>query len=83
AIHGKLNDDWFNGTSEDEDDLEGILYYLKPRSYDGFIYLDNEAYNKRRFRLLGLTYEEPPSVLIKKVKVTRYTISPEEIYTKV
>ncbi|GJY50180.1 reverse transcriptase domain-containing protein [Tanacetum coccineum] len=59
-IHDKLNDDWFNGTSEDEDDLEGILDYLKPRSYDGFIDLDNEAYNKSRCRLLGLTYEEPP-----------------------
>ncbi|GJY88635.1 zinc knuckle CX2CX4HX4C containing protein, partial [Tanacetum coccineum] len=25
AIHDKLNDDWFNNTSKDEDDLEGIL----------------------------------------------------------
>ncbi|GKA61403.1 reverse transcriptase domain-containing protein [Tanacetum coccineum] len=48
AIHDKLNDGWFKGTSEDEDDLEGIIDYLKPRSYDGFIDLDNEAYNKRR-----------------------------------
>ncbi|GJX44026.1 retrovirus-related pol polyprotein from transposon TNT 1-94 [Tanacetum coccineum] len=46
--------------SEDEDDLEGILDYLEPRSYDGLIDLDNEAYNKRKCRLLGLTYEEPP-----------------------
>ncbi|GJU00364.1 hypothetical protein Tco_1110702 [Tanacetum coccineum] len=84
AIHHKLNDDWFNGTSEDEDDLEGVLDYLKPRSYNGFIDLDDEAYNKRRCRLLGTTYEEPPlPILIKKVKVTRYTVGPEEIYTKV
>ncbi|GJR37085.1 zinc knuckle CX2CX4HX4C containing protein [Tanacetum coccineum] len=48
AIHDKLHDDWFNNTSEDEDDLEGILDNLKPRSYDGFIELDDEAYNKRR-----------------------------------
>ncbi|GJS52920.1 hypothetical protein Tco_0626282 [Tanacetum coccineum] len=60
AIHDKLNDDWLNSTSEDEDDLEGILDYLKPRSYDGFINLDNKSYNKKRCRLLGLTYEEPP-----------------------
>ncbi|GJY63602.1 hypothetical protein Tco_0465062 [Tanacetum coccineum] len=51
VIHDKLNNDWFNNTSEDEDDLEGILDYLKPRSYDGFIDLDDEAYNKRRFSL--------------------------------
>ncbi|GKB86299.1 hypothetical protein Tco_0958571, partial [Tanacetum coccineum] len=60
AIHDKLNDDWFNVTSEYEDDLEGILDYLKPGSYDGFIDLDNEAYNKKKCRLLGLTYKEPP-----------------------
>ncbi|GJS34240.1 reverse transcriptase domain-containing protein [Tanacetum coccineum] len=48
AIHDKLNDGWFKDTSEDEADLEGIINYLKPRSYDGFIDLDNKAYNKRR-----------------------------------
>nr|GEZ08763.1 hypothetical protein [Tanacetum cinerariifolium] len=82
AIHGKLNDDWFNNTSEDEDDLERILDYLKPRSYDGFIDLDNEAYNKRRCKLLGMAYKEPTLILMEKVKVTRYTIGPGEIYTK-
>ncbi|GKB14217.1 zinc knuckle CX2CX4HX4C containing protein [Tanacetum coccineum] len=83
AIHDKLNDDWFNGTSEDEDDLEGILDYLEPRSYYGLIDLYHEAYNKRKCRLLGLTYKEPPPILIEKVKVTRYTIRLEEIYIKV
>ncbi|GJX55653.1 protein kinase-like domain, concanavalin A-like lectin/glucanase domain protein [Tanacetum coccineum] len=66
-----------------EDDLEGILDYLKPRSYDGFIDLDDEAYNKRRCKLLGMTYEEPNPILIEKAKVTRYIIGPGETYTKV
>nr|GEX76374.1 hypothetical protein [Tanacetum cinerariifolium] len=83
VIHDKLNNDWFNNTSEDDEDLEGILDYLKPRSYDGFIDLDDEAYNKRRCRLLGMTYEEPTPILIKKAKVTRYTVVPGETYTKV
>ncbi|GKB40612.1 hypothetical protein Tco_0885554 [Tanacetum coccineum] len=83
AIHDKLNNDWFNNTIEDEDDLEGILGYLKPRSYGGFIDLDDEAYNKRRCRLLGMTYEEPTLILIEKAKVTRYTVGPGEAYTKV
>ncbi|GKA24963.1 hypothetical protein Tco_0710996 [Tanacetum coccineum] len=83
AIHDKLNDDWFNNTSKDEDDLEGILDYLEPRSYDGFINLDDEAYNKRRCKSLGMTYKEPTPILMEKVKVTRYTIGPGEIYTKV
>ncbi|GJS94017.1 zinc knuckle CX2CX4HX4C containing protein [Tanacetum coccineum] len=78
VIHEKLNNNWFNNTSADEDDLEGILDYLKPRSYDGFIDLDDEAYNKRRCRLLGMTYEEPTLILIKKAKVTRYTVGPGE-----
>nr|GEZ31302.1 hypothetical protein [Tanacetum cinerariifolium] len=47
-IHDKLNDDCFNNTSEDEHELEGILDYLEPRSYDEFINLEDEAYNKRR-----------------------------------
>ncbi|GJW59975.1 hypothetical protein Tco_0109310 [Tanacetum coccineum] len=82
VMHDKLNNDWFN-TSEYEDDLEGILDYLKPRSYDGFIDLDDEAYNKRRCRLLGMTYEEPTLILIEKAKVTRYIVGPGETYTKV
>ncbi|GJR88094.1 reverse transcriptase domain-containing protein [Tanacetum coccineum] len=32
AIHDKFNDDWFKDTSEDEDDLEGIIDYLEPKS---------------------------------------------------
>ncbi|GJZ45800.1 hypothetical protein Tco_0593396 [Tanacetum coccineum] len=83
AIQDKLNDDWFNNTSEDEDDLEGILDYLEPRSYDGFIDLDDIAYNKRRCKLFGMTYEEPTPILIKKVKVSRYTVGPGSLYKEV
>ncbi|GKA56234.1 hypothetical protein Tco_0755306 [Tanacetum coccineum] len=83
AIHDKLNDWMVLCTSEDEDDLEGILDYLEPKSYDGLIDLDYEAYNKRKRRLLRLTYTEPPLILIEKVKITRYTIGPKDIYTKV
>ncbi|GJS53637.1 hypothetical protein Tco_0626999 [Tanacetum coccineum] len=81
VIHDKLSDDWFNNTSEDEDNLEGILDYL--RSYDGFIDLDDEAYNKRRCKLLRMTFEEPNPILIEKAKVTRYIIGTGETYTKV
>nr|GEZ96568.1 hypothetical protein [Tanacetum cinerariifolium] len=82
VIHDKLNNDWFNNTSEAEDDLEGILDNLKPISYDGFIDLDGEAYNNRRCILLGMTYEEPTLILIKNAKVTRYTVGLGETYTK-
>ncbi|GKC14692.1 hypothetical protein Tco_1011474 [Tanacetum coccineum] len=37
------------GTSDDEDDIEGIIDYLEPTSYEGFIDLDDEEYNKRQW----------------------------------
>ncbi|GKA62762.1 hypothetical protein Tco_0762281 [Tanacetum coccineum] len=79
----KLDESWFNGTSEDVDDLEVILDYLEQKSYDGFFNLDDKAYNERKCRLLGLTYGEPPPILIEKVKVSRCFIGPKETYTKV
>ncbi|GJZ31944.1 hypothetical protein Tco_0576991 [Tanacetum coccineum] len=75
-------EEWFKGTSNDEDDIEGIIDYLKPTSYDGFIDLDEEEYNKRRCRLLGMPYIEPPPIIVEQVKITRYSIRPGEIYTK-
>ncbi|GJR68479.1 hypothetical protein Tco_0014544 [Tanacetum coccineum] len=71
GIYDKLNNDWFNGTSDDEDDFEGILDYLEPSSYDGFIDLDIEAYNERRCRLLGLTYDSLSKELEFKVSSAR------------
>ncbi|GJY29550.1 hypothetical protein Tco_0405317 [Tanacetum coccineum] len=45
-IHN-LHKEWFNGTSDDEEIIEGIIDYLEPTSYDGFVDLDEEEYNKR------------------------------------
>ncbi|GJZ97005.1 hypothetical protein Tco_0669339 [Tanacetum coccineum] len=70
------------GTSDDEDDIEGIIDYLKPTSYDGFIDLDEEEYNKRRCRILGMLYTEPLPIIIEQVKITRYSLRPGEVYTK-
>ncbi|GJR54744.1 hypothetical protein Tco_1405265 [Tanacetum coccineum] len=36
VVLDKLEGAWFNGTSEEENDLEGIIDYLEPKSYDGF-----------------------------------------------
>nr|GEY11393.1 hypothetical protein [Tanacetum cinerariifolium] len=81
-IISKLHEEWFKVMSDDEDDIEGIIDYLKPISYDGFIDLEGKAYKKRRSKLLGMPYIEPPPIIIKKVKITRYNIGPEEVYTK-
>ncbi|GKC54119.1 hypothetical protein Tco_1076864 [Tanacetum coccineum] len=41
TIINKLHDEWFKGTDEDDDDLEGIIDYLEPTLYDRFIDLDD------------------------------------------
>ncbi|GJV50647.1 hypothetical protein Tco_1446388 [Tanacetum coccineum] len=80
-IHN-IHEEWFKGTSDDEDDIEGIIDYLKPTSYDRFIDLNGEEYNKRRCRLLGMPYIEPLPIIIEQVKITRYSLGPGEVYTK-
>ncbi|GJR35246.1 hypothetical protein Tco_1210930 [Tanacetum coccineum] len=82
-VRNKLDDEWFNNTNEDKDDLEGILDYLEPRLDNRYINLDNEAYNEKMGKLLGMTYKEPTPILIKNVKITRYSVGPGGIYTKV
>ncbi|GJR07673.1 hypothetical protein Tco_0790325 [Tanacetum coccineum] len=54
----KYIEEAFMRISDDEDDIEGIINYLEPTSYDGFIDLDEEEYNKRRCRLLGMTIQK-------------------------
>ncbi|GKB41436.1 hypothetical protein Tco_0886378, partial [Tanacetum coccineum] len=47
----KLDDGWFSGTVKDEDDLDGIINYLELKSYDGFIDVDNKAYEERMYTI--------------------------------
>ncbi|GJR46879.1 hypothetical protein Tco_1314982 [Tanacetum coccineum] len=82
-VINNLHDEWFKGTSNNEDDIEGIIDYLEPTSYDGFIDLDEEEYNKRRCRLLGMPYIAPLPLIIEQVEITRYSLGPGEVYTKV
>ncbi|GJT16163.1 hypothetical protein Tco_0874869 [Tanacetum coccineum] len=83
TIINKLHDEWFKGTHEGDEDLEGIIDYLKPTLYDGFIDSDNEEFKERKCRLLEMPYIKPPPILIEEVKVTRYRVGPGEVYTKI
>nr|GEZ08705.1 hypothetical protein [Tanacetum cinerariifolium] len=67
---------------DDEDGIAGIIDYLKPTSYEGFIDLDDEEYNNKRCKLLGMPYIKPLPIIIKQVKITRYSLGPGEVYTK-
>ncbi|GKD78601.1 RNA-directed DNA polymerase, eukaryota, reverse transcriptase zinc-binding domain protein [Tanacetum coccineum] len=82
TINNKLHDEWFKGTDEDDDDLEGIIDYLEPTLYDGFIDSDDEEYKEKKCTLLGTPYIKPPPIFIEKVNVTRYSIGPREVYRK-
>ncbi|GJY24240.1 hypothetical protein Tco_0397898 [Tanacetum coccineum] len=76
-VYDKLDDDWFNGTVIDEEDLDRIVDYLELKSYDGFIDVDDKAYKKKRCEFLGMTYETPTPILIEKVEITRAELMKE------
>ncbi|GJX16099.1 hypothetical protein Tco_0216931 [Tanacetum coccineum] len=59
AIVNKLPEEWFLEVSKDKDDMEGIIDYLEPILYDGFIDHNDEAYKQKRNKLLGMPYTEP------------------------
>ncbi|GJT10622.1 hypothetical protein Tco_0857664 [Tanacetum coccineum] len=82
AMVNKLPEEWFSGVSEDKDDLEGIIDYLEPTLYDGFIDPDDEAYKQRRNKLLGMPYTEPPPILQEEAEITRYNLGAGEVFTK-
>nr|GEW00629.1 hypothetical protein [Tanacetum cinerariifolium] len=75
TVLNKLHDEWFKGTYEDDDDLEGIIDYLKPTLYEGFVDSDDEEYKERKCRLLGMTYIKPLPILIEKVSAVRRQLS--------
>ncbi|GJV13532.1 hypothetical protein Tco_1355073 [Tanacetum coccineum] len=72
-----------DGCGENDDDLEGIIDYLELTLYVGFIDSDDEEYKERKCILLGMPYIKPPLILIEKVNITRYSIAPGEVYTKI
>ncbi|GJV80612.1 zinc knuckle CX2CX4HX4C containing protein [Tanacetum coccineum] len=82
AMVNKLPEEWFLGVSRDMDDLEGIIDYLEPTLYDGFIDHNDEAYKRRRNKLLGMPYTEPPPIIKEEAKITKYNLGAGEVFTK-
>ncbi|GKF38593.1 hypothetical protein Tco_0118654 [Tanacetum coccineum] len=78
----KLPEEWFSGVSKDMDDFEGIIDYLEPTLYDGFIDPDNEAYKLRRNKLHGMPYSGPLPNLKEEAKITRYNLGAGEVFIK-
>ncbi|GJW22101.1 hypothetical protein Tco_0032723 [Tanacetum coccineum] len=67
------------GVSKDKDDLEGIIDYLEPTLYDGFIdHNDEVAYKRRRNKLLGMPYTEPPPIIKEEAEITKYNLGASE-----
>ncbi|GKC43745.1 zinc knuckle CX2CX4HX4C containing protein [Tanacetum coccineum] len=65
-----------------EDEANAIFKFVLDKLNNDW-FKDNEAYKKRKSKLLGMTYRKPPSILIEKAEVTRYILGPVESYTKV
>ncbi|GJU57855.1 retrovirus-related pol polyprotein from transposon TNT 1-94 [Tanacetum coccineum] len=74
----KLPEEWFSRVSRDKDDLEGIIDYLEPTLYDGFIDHNDEAYKQMRNKLLGMPYTEPPLIVKEEAKITGYNLGAGE-----
>ncbi|GJX99330.1 hypothetical protein Tco_0356349 [Tanacetum coccineum] len=70
------------GVSRDMDDLEGIIDYLEPTLYDGFIDHNNKAYKQRRNKLPGMPYTEPPPIIKEEAEITKYNLGVGEVFTK-
>ncbi|GJU32439.1 hypothetical protein Tco_1176028 [Tanacetum coccineum] len=62
VVLDKLDDDWFTGTTNDEDDLDETVDYLELKSHDDFIDANDEAYKERMCKLLGMTYKNKSEV---------------------
>ncbi|GJY78607.1 hypothetical protein Tco_0484408 [Tanacetum coccineum] len=62
VVLDKLDDDWFTGTTNDEDDLDEIVDYLELKSHDDFIDANDEAYKERMCKLLDMTYKNKSEV---------------------
>ncbi|GJW91100.1 RNA-directed DNA polymerase, eukaryota, reverse transcriptase zinc-binding domain protein [Tanacetum coccineum] len=82
AMINKLSEEWFSGVSRDLDDLEGIINYLEPTLYDGFIDYNDEEYKQMRNKLLGIPYTEPPPIIKEEAKITKYNMGDGEVFTK-
>jgi hypothetical protein len=82
-IEDKLDNEWFKGTESDDDDIDGIIYYLELQGHDGFTDPDDEAYEQRRCKLLGLTHTKPPLIIAEAYEVTRYNLGPDERFSKI
>ncbi|GJZ61388.1 RNA-directed DNA polymerase, eukaryota, reverse transcriptase zinc-binding domain protein [Tanacetum coccineum] len=78
AVVNKLPEEWFSEISRDKDDLEGIIDYLEPTLYEGFIDHNDEAYKQRRNKLLGIPYIEPPQIKKEEAKITKYNLGAGE-----
>ncbi|GJY19211.1 hypothetical protein Tco_0390702 [Tanacetum coccineum] len=79
AMINNLPEEWFSGVSKDMDDLEGIIDYLETTLYDGFFDHNNEAYKRRRNKLLGMPYIEPPPIIKEEAEITKYNLGASEV----
>ena len=78
-IKDKLDGEWCMGTEANDDDLDGIMDYLKIEGYKRFTDPEDEEYEQMRCKLLRITYTKPTPIVAEKFEITRYKIGLDEI----
>ncbi|GJV22629.1 hypothetical protein Tco_1375324 [Tanacetum coccineum] len=70
------------GESKTRAIIRAMINYLEPTFYDGFIYHNEEAYKRRRNKLLGMPYIEPPPIIKEEAEITKYNMGASEVFMK-
>lgn len=63
--------------------MEELDDYLIKDDYSNFFNKSEEAFIKRKCKLLGITYHNPPMMISKKFEVIKYSLGPCKEYVAI
>ncbi|GJV64766.1 hypothetical protein Tco_1475594 [Tanacetum coccineum] len=63
---------------DDDDDIGDLDDYLIPNNASYYVDEDEERFKERRSKLLGISYEKPPTIKSEKFDVIKYSFAPAE-----
>ena len=80
---GDAEDQSENDAHSNSNNVDAIMDYLELQGSEGFTDPDDETYEQRRCKLLGLPYKRPPPIIAETYEVTRYHVGANERFSKV
>lgn len=75
-----INDDQ---ESNDDEFIDGLDDYLNMDHYFKPLDKEEESFMERKFRLLGIPYQKPPTFTAEKYEVVKYPFGPMEEYAAI